>query len=319
MGNILYMLMTKDLFYVPNLGNYKVEAGNVDYSIIKTTDGKFQIKNEHQEAVDFIFSPVNLVPNTHIELMNEQHPLLENFYKDDNNHRIEVEIKRISLMHKDHLKKAFRIVETVYSDYMKLIKAAVKKVVVFNSDQQNSFASLSCQGIAFFNGYQSDYNEVFFIDDIAHQCGHVIFNILTYDKENYFKIDTETEVNQFYDNPNDHRSIYTVFHALYTYYHIFNAFDRCIDQNVFEGEKHTEVLARIGFYLNKCRFDLYLMSKGSIFTEQGNQLYEIFQENYLLMKKKYSKYTDEYKYSNQPYVFTFSLFKRENKQQSVLV
>ena len=66
--------------------------------------------------------------------------------------------------------------------------------MIFNFDtyQRNSFATLSAQGIGFFNAYQDNYDEVFFVDDIAHQTGHIIFNVMIYESNQFFRKDKKT-------------------------------------------------------------------------------------------------------------------------------
>ena len=62
-------------------------------------------------------------------------------------------------------------------------------IFLADADRKNSFASVSVQGISFLNAYQKEYNEVFFMDDFAHQSGHVIFSAMIYDVDNFIQSD----------------------------------------------------------------------------------------------------------------------------------
>ena len=65
---------------------------------------------------------------------------------------------------------------------------------MFRTDPKNtnSFATIKAHGMAFFNVYQDEYDEVFFVDDIAHQTGHIIFNVMIYESNRFFKKDKNT-------------------------------------------------------------------------------------------------------------------------------
>lgn len=42
--------------------------------------------------------------------------------------------------------------------------------------------------MAFFNVYQEGYDEVFFVDDISHQTGHIIMNTFWFERKEHFLI-----------------------------------------------------------------------------------------------------------------------------------
>ncbi|MFN9320502.1 MAG: hypothetical protein ACK58Q_07945 [Chitinophagales bacterium] len=183
-----------------------------------------------------------------------------------------------------------------------------------NTYLRNSFATLSAQGIGFFNAYQEDYNEVFFVDDIAHQSGHVIFNIVIYEAEKFIAIDPKTTLQSFqlYNNTTENRDVHTLFHALYTYYTSFLCLNACIKANVWHEHKLHEAMGRISFYLNKCNQDLIIVENANktktLFTEEGMKIYCVIKDKFREMVEKYENKCKNYNMSNQPYNFTYSKF-----------
>src|SRR5690606_36576558 len=143
-------------------------------------------------------------------------------------------------------------------------------------------------GCAFINAFQEEYNEVFFIEDIAHQCGHVIFNTYLAAKPNIFKIDSNSniaspeEVEQF----NEERSLFVVMHAMYTYDSILKCLSNCAENNVFEDHKLHELIGRLAFNCYKFTQDYKLLSqidtegKSVFFTDEGLLLLGQFLETY---------------------------------------
>jgi hypothetical protein len=202
-----------------------------------------------------------------------------------------------------------------------LIEKYAPKCVVFNFDtyQRNSFATLSAQGIGFFNAYQDNYDEVFFVDDIAHQTGHVILNVMIYESNQFFRKDKKT-VLEIINMPDgsliEKRDLHVVFHALYTYYTSFICLDACLENNVWEGKQKHEAIGRIAFYINKCYRDTLLIDNPinseekavEYFTNDGLIIYRELKIKWKEMYKKWFGLTKHFDMSNQPYNFTYSKF-----------
>ncbi|MFN7240466.1 MAG: hypothetical protein ACK5UE_09135, partial [Chitinophagales bacterium] len=230
--------------------------------------------------------------------------------------KVAVEIKNITRIHKHHITSALALIKEHIPHQFQLIEENCPKMVIFdvNTYLRNSFATLSAQGIGFFNAYQEDYNEVFFVDDIAHQSGHVIFNIVIYEAEKFIAIDPKTTLQSFqlYNNTTENRDVHTLFHALYTYYTSFLCLNACIKANVWHEHKLHEAMGRISFYLNKCNQDLIIVENANktktLFTEEGMKIYCVIKDKFREMVEKYENKCKNYNMSNQPYNFTYSKF-----------
>lgn len=305
--------------YLPNFGWLHTETNN-EKLLLFTNSSEISLFNENQK-ITFSFEPLEIIENTNVELIKYPISLLKQCYYDVDSNLVEVEIEDITVKHREDLYEAWNLIKTLAPNHFEIIQKATSKCVIFNVDTylRNSFATKQAQGVGFFNAYQPTYNEVFFVDDIAHQTGHVIFYKMIYEVENFIKIPSATVIQNIKveDVIIEKRDIYIVFHALYTYYTTFLCLDACLDSKVFVNEKKHEALARICFYINKCYNDLMLVENSEqkpdgIFTEDGMIIYNEIKNMLNLMILKYGEEVKEFDMSNQPYNFTYSKFTELN-------
>jgi hypothetical protein len=219
------------------------------------------------------------------------------------------------------LNNAMDLIRKNVPDQYKLIDQCCEYIYMFKTDpsNSNSFASGNALGLAFFNVYQEEYNEIFFIDDIAHQTGHVIMNNLMFSKPTFYKIDQTQSVEEILGRP-DHRNVNILIHALYTYYTTFYCLDECVAANSFEGKQHKEALARIGFYQRKCNIDLQILDVvikhygglENMLTKKGLNVVNSIKNKFEEINKKWGTVINAYDFSNQNYNFSFKLFEELN-------
>lgn len=221
----------------------------------------------------------------------------------------------------DQLNNAMDLIRKNVPNQYKLIDQCCEYIYLFKTDpaNSNSFASGNALGMAFFNVYQEHYNEIFFIDDIAHQTGHVIMNNLMFSKPTFYKIDQTQSVEEILGRP-DHRNVNILIHALYTYYTTFYCLDECIIANSFEGKLYKEALARIAFYRRKCEFDLEILDVvikhydglENMLTQKGLNVVNSIKNKFDEINKKWGDTINAYDFSNQDYNFNFHLFEELN-------
>lgn len=168
-------------------------------------------------------------------------------------------------------------------------------------------------GTAYFNTENKIQTPVFFIDDIAHQCGHIIFNVLTLDTPKYLKVPKDHSLKNYSTNPGEMRGAYGAFHGLFTYTCILDALDEVLQSQYFTDKNlRFEALGRIGFYLHKFYLDLKLMNNPEILTDAGLDFHRQFNEGFQEILARYKKEIQGFDYSNQPYTFQYDRFKESN-------
>lgn len=311
--------------YLPNIGWFKTNLSDQEV-VIKYTDQADNISiSIDGNEINFHFEPILLTENQHFEIVRHQHPLLSKHFFDSNNNIIRVEIDNVTITQKYSLSKAFLLIQNFEPEFYKLLKLAIFKVVIFKDIlvQRNSFATLSVHGCAFFNAFQEEYDEIFFVEDIGHQCGHVIFNNLTYGREDLFKISKETVIKEkgFFGmivNLLESRTLYVAFHAIFTYYGITRCLLACLSNAELTTLQKHEAMGRLAFCFRKYRNDIKLLSKVArdgrsfYFTEHGNELFEPMVSLYNKVQIEFGKQLLKINLFNQPYNFSVKKFHKSN-------
>ncbi len=214
------------------------------------------------------------------------------------------------------LESAVFFFQNYLKDFWKVIEDVTREFVVFSSPNHNSFAGINHHGTAYFNTENRFVSPIFFIDDIAHQCGHVIFNVLTLQTADFLKIPKHTLLRKFTNEIDENREVYGAFHGLYTYTTTVISLSKAIDEKeIFEEELVVEIKARLGFYMQKFQTDLKTMKNEDILTDLGMKYYDTFSEAYESVKENHNSKFNHFNYNNQPYVFDFEIFKQENNIQ----
>lgn len=321
--------MTSDEYgrlYIPNFGWFITESAN---EILNLNLEKVELKKDNI-PIRFIHQKPFYIENTKIELLRYSIPILKPFYKNADNQLINVEIETITNVHLKHITKAYNLIKTHIPTQFKLIERYAPKCVIFNTDtsQRNSFANFGIHGISFYNAYQKEYDEVFFVDDIAHQTGHVILNNLTIDIDSILNknADTILEIVKLpCGKAVENRSLFVIFHALYTYYTTLTCLDTCLTNKAFFGKQKHEAIGRIAFYIDKFYNDLLLIdspidsSEGALkyFTNNGLLLYTEIKMKWFYIYDKWHHVIKDFDMSNQPYNFTYSNFVELNPNKYI--
>ncbi|MCF6351102.1 MAG: hypothetical protein L3J23_08775 [Flavobacteriaceae bacterium] len=298
---INYIFNEKGIAYLPNLGYIK--------------------RGENKP-----FETIYLIKNTKIELLKYPIKLLNNIFInasngniDSSNCNINNELYKTNI---EYLSNAMKYIKQSSKKQFESIEQCCKKIVLFktNPKNTNSFTTINAHGIAFLNVYQDDYDEVFFVDDIAHQTGHIILNTILFKNKLFFKINEYEEV-EIILKEKDHRNVKILIHALYTYYTTFVCLDNCISENLFNKSQNKEAIARIGFYLRKCTIDLTKFEKiitlyngiDNVLTDNGAKFYLSIKNKYIEIFAKWKDAILKYNYKNQPYNFENKKFIKLNK------
>jgi len=309
------------LLYLPNIGYFHTSVSNelVQFSC----QDKYFIKSKN-DVIDFKLEELIKIHDL-FEVVTQPIELLNEYFFDEFGTDVPVEITEVTNKHKAHLTFALDNIKKYAPDWYTLLKSTVRKMVIFNdpSKKRNSFATQSVHGCAFFNAFQENYNEVFFIEDIAHQCGHVIFNAYLASKPDIFRIDKNTDIymNGERNSYNEPRALYVMIHAMYTYDSIFTCFNGCLESETFSDHKTHELHGRLTFTLLKFERDYELLSeidakgKNKYFKNDGLEILNQFKQSYNQCISNWGRNLVKLNLENQPYNFSYSKFLELNPIQ----
>ena len=262
--------------------------------------------------VEYVYEAPIMVKGTSVEVCRYNHPLLERLFVDEAGDRVDVDVKQITLRQIDNVNKAFQIIRQRLPDYYEQIVTVTKRIVIYSGARPYSFATLSAHGIAFLNASAED-DEVFFIEDLIHQCGHLIFNALTLDPQQFLRVAPSTALKDLTGDERDTRDIYTTLHGVFTAAWMSRCMDRSCDSGLFSPRQRHELLGRFALILTRFGCDLRNLTGKGIFTERGQQLLlSWFARVYCEIVGKRYDLLAQLDISNQPYCFRYESFQMSN-------
>jgi hypothetical protein len=235
-----------------------------------------------------------------------------NILKIENKSNLLEPIESTLLRFKGIINNAWDIMKNIVPGFCKLIELTTKEITIFNCPFQESKAAFSQYGRAFINVKGEDHNEVFFIDDLAHQCGHILFYALTMPPNEYLIPAPRTLLKVFTHIDWDERDIYGCLHGLFTYTTILHCLDKCLENEIFKDVKKHEAIGRLCFYMEKFGKDLALMNNPLILSKKGWEMFDLFKDGYESLYKKYKITIRKINFSNQTYIFNYNLFQQTN-------
>jgi hypothetical protein len=295
------------VIYLPNVGYLLTEPTPRRLSLVWNGQVGSQLYTSCGERINYEFVPVERIQGTSIEICQYNPPLLSRLFRDKEGNPVTVEVTRIARQHVGHLNAAFRVIKEVYPSYYEDIIRCVRKIVIFKSGQLNSFASLSAHGTAFLNTSWDD-DEVFFIEDILHQCGHVIFSAFTLSREAYLAVDPDTELQRVTDREDETRTIYVTLHGVFTEAAMNHCLDLCCDIDFFTPRQRHELLGRLTFILTRFANDVTNLNHKELFTPNGQLIFKEFKRTLARIYAKRGSLLSTFPISNQTYNFSYAKF-----------
>ena len=313
--------------YLPNVGWIAGGQPGESYNLSEYMD-QYSLNGQ-----PVVVEPLCLGNKLGIELLPYKIELLSDRYFDVQHRVIAVEIDEPTKKFRRFFNNALDIIAQKIPWVSVLLQEGCFKAQIFDdgTDAQlnahcskNSFASFNVKGMSFHNVYQEWYDEIFFLDDIAHQMGHVIFDYMTTDKNRFYKVNhshaisSTSEYGQIIDSI-EKRSYEILFHALYTYYLILNVLDSCVDDPQFTEEQQLELRGRIAFYLRKCALDFEIFEPFSaneiaaqIFSTDGLYIYQEMKQSFSVICSKHGHLFTTCTMNNQAYNYNHRKFLEAN-------
>lgn len=300
------------VLYMPTVGYFYFSEIENRFVEVNFQNNEFIFKANNQ-ILNYTFKKVQNISET-IEIFECNHTLLKSLFRDEKGEITDVIINSKECYKQEYLDNfcnALSKIEKTYPEYCKLIKKYIKKVV-FYKGEPNSFATIQAHGIAFFN-VSHGHSEIFFLDNILHQCAHVFFNTLTFDKSELFTIPYNSDLSLFTENNKDKGVVlYDRFHGLFTQTNINICFERCLDQNLYTDENYLEFVAKFTSNMNRFSIAVRKFDKKNKYNKKGLKWFEFFNNTFETVYKKNKKLLLKYDVTNQPYIFDFNIFKKTN-------
>jgi len=275
-------------------------------------DGTIVLKDKMLNVIPYKKIDFKYIAGTRMKLCLHNPELIENYiYTDLYEH-----VNQTALHFEDKLASGYRLIKGNAPGLADLVELTNREICIFNSKMPPySMAALFYFGTGLLNVGNVEHNEAFFVDDMAHQCGHTIFYALTLDQAKFIIPPPSAPLKDFTANPNESRDVYGSFHGLFTYTTIIHAITSVIESGaIIDTDVKNELIARLGFYLNKFKDDLIYLNNKDILTNDGFEYWEMFKATYDTTIASYGARIKSLDYSTQTYIFDYSIFCKSNLQ-----
>lgn len=296
---------------LPHIGYLRTGVKNKELQLIWKKREEHCTLQDGDTLVEYVQESPTFVENTGIEVCRYNHPLLQKFFINNSKETVDVDVEQITKLHRNHLSKAFRIIQCLLPNYYENILKVTRRIVIYSGHLPFSFATLAAHGIVFLNASEED-DEVFFIEDLIHQCGHVIFSAYTLDPGEVLQINPHMPFKQLTGDERDNRDVYSTLHGVFTETWMNLGLDLCYESCYFSNRQRHEILGRFALILTRFGCDLRSLSSLNIFTEKGQLLLMWFFRVYHEIVNNRYKLLSQLDISTQSYCFNYKNFLLSN-------
>lgn len=299
---------------LPGFGDYTCSADHGRTLLLRTEQDETRLFEGSQMVSSDFESPM-YVPSTNIEVSRDHHPLLGRFFAIERESEAEgtgIPPEVVGPSFVGRISAALDAIGTHCPNYHEAILAVTRRLSIFRAEHGNSFAAVPAHGMAFLR-VDEDPSEVFFIEDLLHQCGHIIFSAMTLDPSTFLRIEPDTSLGVLTGDGAESRSVYVTLHGVFTESLMTRCLDLCLDDSSFaeRGLRH-ELIGRLAYIVLRFGIDLPSISRPEIFTDRGLQLLEAARR---VLAETYERRGDllhRVDLSNQPYAFSYERFVERN-------
>lgn len=300
------------IIYIPRLGYFYTNKPDEGFMLMYNSSSSYIIFDaDEKELSDITFEPVTYINDSNIEICKATNSVITQFFEDGAE---DIKIGESAEHYLTPLSNALDLIKTNFPFYYEWLNSTVRGIVLFNSTQRNSFASIFIKGTAFINVKNQVPNETFFLEEITHQCGHVLFYPMSINKEELFNCDYSLPMSTFSGIENDDRDVLNAFYAFFPQYFGDALFDMTLDRNlVADKDLLAELMGRFSFRMYKYGLGVKQFDRFEhVLSEEGKDMFNIFKKGYHEIYDKRKPDFDKIDVSKQVYTFDLELFKKEN-------
>ena len=262
-----------------------------------------------RHAEDSIVTPLPSVPGSSIEIGDPYDPALIRVLRDAGVERPKsCEVDSGPAL--GHAWDALRDRVPMIHDALARV---VRRVVPFATDGElGSFASMSAHGAIFLQPPRNA-DEVFFVEDVAHQGGHVLLSAATLDPTAFFSGDPEQLLSDVTGDDDDRsRTVNVAFHGVFTEALMSLALHRCVDSDRFTGRQRHELLGRRSYIMRRFQLDLEGLRRGDVFSDPGRVIFALIERVFEGVFAEAGPGISSLDLTGQPYAFSYDVFSQRN-------
>ncbi|HEX8207052.1 MAG TPA: hypothetical protein VF587_13410 [Solirubrobacteraceae bacterium] len=221
-----------------------------------------------------------------------------------------LDVEAASEAHAEALSAGLGLIEEAWPALGEAIGRSVRHVVLFRDPARNSFATPAAHGIAFINTALGT-SDVFFVEDLAHQGGHVLFEAAWEGAPALVSVAPEASVGELAGS-DDARSLEVAVHGMVTLTLMIGALRRVLASDA--AVDRDEATGRLLFALVRLGTDLRALAGLPVYAEAGVAVMREVVGAYMEAARAYGELVVAADFTGQPYNFDLALFRRRNAE-----
>ncbi|GAA4057391.1 hypothetical protein [Nonomuraea soli] len=221
---------------------------------------------------------VTVVPGTTIELVTGLDPILAAFLADNLDRPEELSLVEDPASHLPALERALALIAAVRPVFHEALTESLRAVLLFRHPDAESFAALGMHGMIFLNT-PAGAGPAYFVEQLTHQGGHVLFSEATLSRGDFFTGDPEDSLSG-YVGGDDPRALYDAFHGLYTESMECQVYTALLAGDLPAEAERADFAERLKETGERHEIDLELISPhaAEIFSETGLAIHDCIRE-----------------------------------------
>ena len=189
------------------------------------------------------------------------------------------------------------------------IEGVVRHIVLFDEPGRNSFALRAAHGVAFVN-VALGTGELFFVEELAHQGGHVLFTASWEGGKPLLTVPANSPISELADI-DDHRTMEVALHGMFTQTLMVGVLDRLLACDALV-DRH-EAAGRVALALVRLGLDLRVLASLPVYSDAGMELLRELIATYMTAAERHRRLLMAVDLTEQPYNFDYSIYLARNR------
>ncbi|MER6673373.1 M20/M25/M40 family metallo-hydrolase [Streptomyces sp. NPDC000983] len=264
--------------YVPGLGRYATHHGGAELTVRHTPESDTLTVEPGGET--HTLHPVTRVPGTDIELVERLDPVLQAFLELHVDQCEQLRVVPDGHAHLPQMVRALEVIATVSPSYHRVLTESLRAILLYRHPTAESFAALGMHGMVFLNVPDSAGTD-YFVEELVHQGGHVLFSEATLSRGDFLRVDPEVGLSEIVGQ-DDPRNVYDAFHGLFTEHMEYQIVLGVLEQGLATAAERPAFEKHLRSVAERHERDLRLIAPhtGEVFTELGEEIFTVFHETY---------------------------------------
>ncbi|MGW6054514.1 M20 family metallopeptidase [Streptomyces sp. NPDC055189] len=268
---------TDGVAFLPGLGRCTTDQNSAELLVNYDADGR-TLTTKPGGTPDTVYGleASSLVPGTSMELVDRLDPVLDGFLRLHVDRYEELSVVTDVHAHLPHISRALDLIALVSPSYHAALTESLRGIFLFRHPTAESFAALGMHGLIFLNVPETAGAE-YFVEELVHQGGHVLFSEATLNRGDFLCVDPDTSLSDLLGQ-DDPRDVYGAFHGLFTEHMEYHIVLGVLETGLANDEERSAFQRHLATVARRHRRDLQLIGRhaAEIFSPLGQEVFAAF-------------------------------------------